>query len=35
MANQREALEQALGIAVVEPTQATVAVALGRCLLGW
>lgn len=35
MANQREALEQTLGIAVVEPTQATVAVALGRCLLGW
>jgi Asp/Glu/hydantoin racemase len=35
MANQREALEQALGIAVVEPTQATVAAALGRCLLGW
>lgn len=35
MANQREALEQALGIVVVEPTQATVAVALGRCLLGW
>ncbi|EJC60824.1 allantoate amidohydrolase, partial [Alcaligenes faecalis subsp. faecalis NCIB 8687] len=29
MASQREALEQALGIAVVEPTQATVAVALG------
>ncbi len=35
MAGQREALEQALGIAVVEPTQATVAAALGRCLLGW
>src|SRR5690606_13433902 len=35
MAQQREALEQALGIPVVEPTQATVAAAIGRALLNW
>ena len=35
MAAQRDALEQTLGIPVVEPTQATVASALGRCMLGW
>lgn len=35
MAGMREELQEQLGIPVVEPTQATVAVALGRALLGW
>ncbi|HYM73032.1 MAG TPA: aspartate/glutamate racemase family protein [Stellaceae bacterium] len=35
MARYRDALEQAVGIPVVEPTQATVAMALGRVRLGW
>lgn len=35
MASMREELQVQLGIPVVEPTQATVAVALGRALLGW
>jgi allantoin racemase len=35
MARFRETLEQELGIPVVEPTQATVAMAIGRVRLGW
>lgn len=35
MASMREELQNEIGIPVVEPTQATVAVALGRTLLGW
>ena len=35
MAMMREELQGRLGIPVVEPTQATVGVALGRALLGW
>ena len=35
MAGMREELQSHLGIPVVEPSQATVAVALGRTLLGW
>jgi Asp/Glu/hydantoin racemase len=35
MAGMREELQRHLGIPVVEPTQATVAVALGRALLKW
>ncbi|MGJ7543846.1 aspartate/glutamate racemase family protein [Variovorax sp. LT1R16] len=35
MAGMREELQSHLGIPVVEPTQATVAVALGRALLKW
>jgi Asp/Glu/hydantoin racemase len=35
MAAYRDPLEQALGIPVVEPTQAAVTMALGRVRLGW
>lgn len=35
MASMREELQNEIGIPVVEPTQATVAAALGRALLGW
>ena len=35
MARYRAPLEQALGIPVVEPTQAAVAMAIGRVRLGW
>lgn len=35
MAGFREALQQATGVPVVEPTQAATAMALGRVLLGW
>ena len=35
MAPYRETLQDALGIPVVEPTQAAVAMALGRVQLGW
>jgi Asp/Glu/hydantoin racemase len=35
MAAQRDALELALGVPVVEPTQAAVTMALGRVCLGW
>lgn len=35
MAAHREPLQQALGLPVVEPSQATVALALGRLRLGW
>jgi Asp/Glu/hydantoin racemase len=35
MARYRDALETAVGIPVVEPTQAAVAMALGRVRLGW
>lgn len=35
MARFRETLEQELGIPVVEPTQATIAMAIGRVRLGW
>jgi Asp/Glu/hydantoin racemase len=35
MAGMREELQREIGIPVVEPTQATVAVALGRALLKW
>lgn len=35
MAPYRAALEQAVGLPVVEPTQAAVAMALGRIQLGW
>jgi Asp/Glu/hydantoin racemase len=35
MAEHRQWLEQALGIPVVEPTQAATAMALGRALLKW
>lgn len=35
MACYRESLQQAVGLPVVEPSQATVAMALGRLRLGW
>ncbi|CAM3919759.1 aspartate/glutamate racemase family protein [Bordetella muralis] len=35
MASYRESLQQAVGLPVVEPSQATVAMALGRLRLGW
>lgn len=35
MARYRESLQQAVGLPVVEPSQATVAMALGRLRLGW
>lgn len=35
MASMREELQREIGIPVIEPTQATVAVAIGRALLGW
>ena len=35
MAQYRKALQDALGIPVVEPTQAAVAMAIGRVRLGW
>lgn len=35
MARFREALEQELGLPIVEPTQAAVTMALGRVRLGW
>jgi Asp/Glu/hydantoin racemase len=35
MAEHRQWLEQALGIPVVEPTQAATAMAVGRALLKW
>jgi Asp/Glu/hydantoin racemase len=35
MAPYREPLEKALGIPVVEPTQAAVTMAVGRVRLGW
>ncbi len=35
MARHRQALQQATGLPVVEPTQAAVTMALGRVLLGW
>ena len=35
MASFRDALQQATGLPVVEPTQAAVAMALGRVRLGW
>jgi allantoin racemase len=35
MAQYRERVEQAAGVPVVEPTQAAVAMALGRVRLGW
>jgi Asp/Glu/hydantoin racemase len=35
MAQYRDRLEQAIGIPVVEPTQAAAAMALGRVRLGW
>jgi allantoin racemase len=35
MAQYRDPLERALGIPVVEPTQAAVAMAIGRVKLGW
>ncbi|KAF1019251.1 MAG: Hydantoin racemase [Paracidovorax wautersii] len=35
MAAFREALQQATGVPVVEPTQAAVSMAVGRVLLGW
>jgi len=35
MANHREALSEALRMPVVEPTQAAVAMAIGRVQLGW
>ena len=35
MARFREPLEQALGVPVVEPTQAAVTMAIGRARLGW
>ncbi len=35
MASYRDAVEQAVGVPVVEPTQAAVAMALGRLQLGW
>jgi Asp/Glu/hydantoin racemase len=35
MAQYRERVEQAAGIAVVEPTQAAAAMAIGRVRLGW
>jgi Asp/Glu/hydantoin racemase len=35
MAPYRKPLQDALGIPVVEPTQAAIAMALGRVRLGW
>jgi len=35
MARYRDSLQQAVGLPVVEPSQATVAMALGRLRLGW
>ena len=35
MARYRDRLEQAVGVPVVEPTQAAVAMAIGRVRLGW
>jgi allantoin racemase len=35
MAAYRDALQQAVGVPVVEPTQAAVAMAIGRVQLGW
>jgi Asp/Glu/hydantoin racemase len=35
MASYRKRLQDELGVPVVEPTQATVAMALGRVRLGW
>jgi Asp/Glu/hydantoin racemase len=35
MARYRTPLQQALGVPVVEPTQAAVAMAIGRVRLGW
>ena len=35
MASQRTALQEAVGLLVVEPTQAAVAMAIGRVRLGW
>ena len=35
MARFREPLERALGVPVVEPTQAAVTMAIGRVRLGW
>jgi allantoin racemase len=35
MARYRDALQRAVGLPVVEPTQAAVAMALGRVRLGW
>ncbi|MBU4609584.1 aspartate/glutamate racemase family protein [Achromobacter sp. GG226] len=35
MAGFRDALQDAVGVPVVEPTQAAVSMALGRALLGW
>jgi Asp/Glu/hydantoin racemase len=35
MAQYRDRVEQACGVPVVEPTQAAVAMAIGRVRLGW
>ena len=35
MARYRKALQRAVGVPVVEPTQAAVAMAIGRVRLGW
>jgi Asp/Glu/hydantoin racemase len=35
MARYRTPLQQAIGVSVVEPTQAAVAMAIGRVRLGW
>jgi Asp/Glu/hydantoin racemase len=35
MARYRDALEEAVQLPIVEPTQAAVAMALGRVHLGW
>jgi Asp/Glu/hydantoin racemase len=35
MARYRAPLQQAIGLPVVEPTQAAVAMAIGRVRLGW
>jgi Asp/Glu/hydantoin racemase len=35
MASFREPLQQAVGIPVVEPTQAATSMAIGRVRLGW
>jgi Asp/Glu/hydantoin racemase len=35
MARYRKPLQEAIGIPVVEPTQAAVAMAIGRVRLGW
>jgi allantoin racemase len=35
MAPYRDALQEAVGVPVVEPTQAAVAMAIGRVQLGW